>query len=79
VAIAARRGPRAAGNLARRQTNGEPEIVALSWKAQRRLHHVWTRMEQRHKRRTITAVAAARTRRVLLGGRNRRLGRERLG
>jgi hypothetical protein len=35
-------------------------VLALSWKAQRRLHHVWTRMEQRHKRRTIIAVAAAR-------------------
>src|SRR3954454_23451386 len=55
-----RRAPRVAGSLARRQTNGEPEILALSWKAQRRLHHVWTRMEQRHKRRTIIAVAAAR-------------------
>jgi transposase len=55
-----RRPPRVAGSLARRQLNGEPEIIALSWKAQRRLHHVWTRMEQRHKRRTIIAVAAAR-------------------
>ena len=55
-----RRPPRVAGSLARRQSNGEPEIVALSWKAQRRLHHVWQRMEQRHKRRTIIAVAAAR-------------------
>jgi transposase len=55
-----RRPPRVAGNLARRQVSGEPEIVALSWKAQRRLHHVWTRMQQRHKRRTIIAVAAAR-------------------
>jgi len=55
-----RRPPRVAGNLARRQTHGEPEIVALSWKAQRRLHHVWNRMEQRGKRRTIIAVATAR-------------------
>jgi transposase len=55
-----RRPPRVAGSLARRQTNGEPEIIALSWKAQRRLHHVWQRMEQRHKRRTIIAVAAGR-------------------
>jgi transposase len=55
-----RRPPRVAGSLARRQTNAEPEIVALSWKAQRRLHHVWQRMEQRHKRRTIIAVATAR-------------------
>jgi transposase len=55
-----RRRPRVAGSLARRQQHGEPEIIALSWKAQRRLHHVWTRMEQRHKRRTIIALAAAR-------------------
>jgi transposase len=55
-----RRPPRVAGSLARRQLDGEPEIVALSWKAQRRLHHVWQRMEQRNKRRTIIAVAAAR-------------------
>jgi transposase len=55
-----RRPPRIAGSLARRQRDGEPEIIALSWKAQRRLHHIWTRMDQRHKRRTIIAVAAAR-------------------
>jgi transposase len=55
-----RRPPRVAGSLARRQRDGEPEIIALAWKAQRRLHHVWTRMEHRHKRRTIIAVAAAR-------------------
>ena len=55
-----RRPPRVAGSLARRQLDGEPEILALSWKAQRRLHHVWQRMEQRNKRRTIIAVAAAR-------------------
>ena len=55
-----RRPPRVAGSLARRQRDGEAEILALSWKAQRRLHHVWQRMEQRHKRRTIIAVAAAR-------------------
>jgi transposase len=55
-----RRQPRVAGSLARRQRDGEPEVIAISWKAQRRLHHVWTRMEQRHKRRTIIAVAAAR-------------------
>jgi transposase len=55
-----RRPPRVAGSLARRQRDGEPQILALSWKAQRRLHHVWNRMEQRHKRRTIIAVAAGR-------------------
>ena len=55
-----RRPPRVAGSLARRQRDGEPEVIAISWKAQRRLHHVWSRMEQRNKRRTIIAVAAAR-------------------
>jgi transposase len=55
-----RRAPRVAGSLARRQRDGEPKVIALSWKAQRRLHHVWNRMEQRGKRRTIIAVAAAR-------------------
>jgi transposase len=55
-----RRPPRVAGSLARRQLDGEPQVLALSWKAQRRLHHVWQRMEQRNKRRTIIAVAAAR-------------------
>jgi transposase len=55
-----RRPPRVAGSLARRQRDGEPHVLAVSWKAQQRLHHVWRRMEQRHKRRTIIAVAAAR-------------------
>jgi transposase len=55
-----RRPPRVAGSLARRQRDGEPEVLALSWKAQRRLHHVWQRMQERHKRRTIIAVAAGR-------------------
>ena len=41
-------------------STAKPDVLALSWKAQRRLHHVWQRMEQRHKRRTIIAVAAAR-------------------
>jgi transposase len=55
-----RRPPRVAGSLARRQRDGEPEVIAPSWKAQRRLHHVWQRMQQRNKRRTIIAVAAGR-------------------
>lgn len=55
-----RRPPRVAGSLARRQLDGEPHVLALSWKAQRRLHHLWRRMEQRNKRRTIIAVATAR-------------------
>jgi transposase len=55
-----RRAPGVSTNLRRRQAGADPTIVALSWKAQRRLHHVWSRMQQRGKRRTIIAVAAAR-------------------
>ncbi len=55
-----RRPPRVSEPLRRRQAGADAAIVALSWKAQRRLHHVWTRMEARGKRRTIIAVAAAR-------------------
>jgi transposase len=55
-----RRPPAISTNLRRRQADADPKIVALSWKAQRRLHHVWSRMEQRGKRRTIITVAAAR-------------------
>ncbi|HWK27744.1 MAG TPA: hypothetical protein VNS09_14345 [Solirubrobacter sp.] len=52
--------PAAHGRQSRpRQIDSEPEVIALAWKTQRRLHHVWTRMEQRHKRRTIIAVAVA--------------------
>jgi transposase len=55
-----RQPPRISEPLRRRQAGADPAIVALSWKTQRRLHRVWTRMEQRGKRRTIIAVAAAR-------------------
>lgn len=55
-----RRAPGVSTNLRRRQADADPAIIALSWKTQRRLHHVWSRMEQRGKRRTIIAVAAAR-------------------
>jgi transposase len=46
--------------LTDRQDGQPPEAVALAWSAQRRLHRVWARLEQRAKRRTIIAVAAAR-------------------
>jgi transposase len=55
-----RQPPRVSEPLRRRQADAPAEIVALSWKTQRRLHRVWTRMEARGKRRTIIAVAAAR-------------------
>jgi transposase len=43
-----------------RQNGQPPEAIAIAWTAQRRLHRTWTRLEQRAKRRTIIAVAAAR-------------------
>ncbi|MGI9081947.1 MAG: IS110 family transposase, partial [Thermoleophilaceae bacterium] len=46
--------------LTARQDGQRAEAVAISWSAQRRLHRTWTRLEQRAKRRTIIAVAAAR-------------------
>jgi transposase len=55
-----RRAPRVSDELRRRQAGADPTVVALSWKTQRRLHHVWNRMQQRGKRKTIIAVACAR-------------------
>ena len=52
--------PRIGKALTDRQ-NGQPaEAVAIAWSAQQRLHRTWARLEQRAKRRTIIAVAAAR-------------------
>jgi transposase len=52
--------PRIGKTLSDRQ-NGQPaEAVAISWSAQQRLYRTWTRLEQRAKRRTIIATAAAR-------------------
>ncbi len=46
--------------LTDRQADQPPAAVAVSWKAQLRLHRTWTRLEARNKRRTLIAVAAAR-------------------
>jgi transposase len=46
--------------LTERQADQPPAAVAVSWTAQKRLHRTWHRLEQRGKRRTIIAVAAAR-------------------
>ena len=36
-------------------------MIAIAWKAQQRLHHIWRRLDtQRGKRKTIVAVAVAR-------------------
>jgi transposase len=56
-----RRPPRLGTTLERRQEGQDPLIVAIAWKAQQRLHHLWRRLDlQRGKRRTIVAVAVAR-------------------
>ncbi len=56
-----RRPPRKGTTLERRQ-DGQPAVaVAISWKAQQRLHQLWRRLDhQRGKRRTLVAVAVAR-------------------
>jgi transposase len=55
-----RKTPALGKALADRQDGQPPEAVAIAWSAQRRLHRTWARLEQRAKRRTIIAVAAAR-------------------
>lgn len=56
-----RRPPRRGTELARRQAGQPQEVLAISWKAQQRLHRTWRRLDsQRGKRRTVCAVAVAR-------------------
>jgi transposase len=56
-----RRPPRLGTTLKRRQAGQDAHIIALSWKAQQRLHETWRRLDtQRGKRRTVVAVAVAR-------------------
>jgi transposase len=55
-----RSAPRIGKTLTDRQHDQPAEAIAIAWSAPRRLHRTWTRLEQRAKRRTIIAVAAAR-------------------
>jgi transposase len=56
-----RRAPAKGLALKRRQAGQDAHILALSWKAQQRLHRTWRRLDhERGKRRTIVAVAVAR-------------------
>jgi transposase len=56
-----RRPPRKGTALQRRQEDQPAQAVAISWKAQQRLHHIWRRLDtERGKRKTIVAVAVAR-------------------
>jgi transposase len=56
-----RRAPAKGLTLRRRQEGQSQHVIALSRKAQQRLHHTWRRLDsERGKRRTIVAVAVAR-------------------
>jgi transposase len=56
-----RRAPAKGQALRRRQDGQDPHVIAISWKAQQRLHRTWRRLDsERGKRRTIVAVAVAR-------------------
>jgi transposase len=55
-----RKRPAIGKALAGRQDGQPAEAIAVAWSAQQRLHRTWSRLEQRAKRRTIIAVAAAR-------------------
>lgn len=56
-----RRRPAKGHTLRRRQAGQPPHVLAISWKAQQRLHHSWRRLDaERGKRRTVVAVAVAR-------------------
>jgi transposase len=55
-----RKAPRVSKTLIERHDGQPAEAVAVAWSAQQRLHRTWQRLEQRAKRRTIIAVAAAR-------------------
>jgi transposase len=56
-----RRAPRNGATLKRRQEHQSAQTIAISWKAQQRLYHVWRRLDsERGKRKTLVAVAVAR-------------------
>jgi hypothetical protein len=56
-----RRPPRISRALERRQRGTHAAIIAISWKAQQRLHRLWRRLDvERGKRKTLVAVAIAR-------------------
>jgi transposase len=55
-----RKRPALSKALQERQDGQSAHAIAIAWTAQQRLHRTWQRLEQRAKRRTIIAVAAAR-------------------
>ncbi len=66
-----RRPPRLGTILERRQDGQEQAVIAIAWKAQQRLHHVWRQLDlKRGKRRTVVAVAVARQLAAFFAGRS---------
>jgi transposase len=55
-----RRPPRLGSTLRRRQHDQPAPVVAIAWNAQKRLHTLWRRLDERGKRRPIAVVAVAR-------------------
>lgn len=56
-----RRRPAIGATLARRQHGQDPRIIAIAWRAQRRLHQRWQHLrEQRRKPAGVVAIAVAR-------------------
>jgi transposase len=56
-----RRPPRLGPPLKNRQQDQPAAVIAIAWRAQQRLHHLWRRLDtQRGKRKTIVAAAVAR-------------------
>ncbi|MGH8742522.1 MAG: transposase [Burkholderiales bacterium] len=55
-----RKRPAISTSLADRHDGQSAHAIAIAWTAQQRLHRTWQHLEQRAKRRTIIAVAAAR-------------------
>jgi transposase len=56
-----RHPPRIGDTLARRQHGQDPRVIAIAWRAQRRLHARWQRLHrERHKPSGVVAIAVAR-------------------
>jgi transposase len=56
-----RHRPAVGDGLARRQAGQDPRVIAISWRAQRRLHQRWQVLRlQRHKPAGVVAIATAR-------------------
>jgi transposase len=53
--------PRIGETLARRQAGQDPRVIAIAWRAQRRVHQRWQHLrQQRRKPSGVVAIACAR-------------------